>query len=139
MDPGFLHPEGLVAFELRGQDGPGCPQSQVNLLAHGEADLSGAEYRKYGPTAAQPWPPQHATFATTTVGGRAVASVSMVLIDGGPGDDDRAANGVITDPGGPAFRAATQIEIPALTSVGLGALVVVLTLLGVIVLRRRSV
>jgi hypothetical protein len=67
-----------------------------------------------------------------------VATAELFLVDGGPGDGDGMADGVITDPGGPAFRGTAPSTIPTLGSVGRVLLALALGLVGLAVLRRTT-
>ncbi|MCP4592721.1 MAG: M23 family metallopeptidase [bacterium] len=139
-DRAFAHPQGLLAFDLVGLGGERCTTADLTLFVHGEEDLSGAEYRKYGPTASHPSPHWHridATIGATLIDDWLVPTVEMSLFDGGTGDGDGIADGVITDPGGPGVRLPAQIEIPTLSSVGLLVLALVVSLVAVMLVRRR--
>ncbi|HUP92856.1 MAG TPA: choice-of-anchor U domain-containing protein [Solimonas sp.] len=63
--------------------------------------------------------------------------VSLILTDGGAGDGDGVANGVIHDPGAPAVPAASAAA--SASSGGAVAPALLLALLGVIGLRRRRI
>lgn len=90
---GVVFPQGLFAFSLTG-----CtPASAITMTVVYPTPLPpGTQYWKYGPTAAQPSPHWY-TLPATLAGNIA----SFIIADGGLGDDDLAANGVIVDQGGP--------------------------------------
>jgi len=79
----------------------GCPNGAAVTvtLTYPQALPPGAVYMKYGPTAGQNAPHWYA-FAGATITGN---TVTLVLTDGGLGDDDLTANGTIADPGGVAL------------------------------------
>lgn len=91
---GFDFPHGLFDMTLSA-----CtPGSTVTMVLTYPAPLPpGTVYYKYGPTTADPTP--HWYVFPATISGN---TITLVLTDGADGDDDRAANGSILDPGGPA-------------------------------------
>ena len=60
--------------------------------------------------------------------------ITITLQDGGTGDADGAANGVIVDQGGPASPPA---QVPALTPIGIAALVGLLSIIAMSVIVRK--
>ena len=63
----------------------------------------------------------------------------FTVVDGGVGDDDLAANGVIVDPGGPALVAAALLtEIPTTGPVALALTLLGLLTTGAFALRRQA-
>ncbi|QJR11376.1 hypothetical protein DSM104443_02451 [Usitatibacter rugosus] len=88
-------PHGLFAF-----DAGGCaPGSTVTIvLTYPQTLPDGTQYWKYGPTAAAPAP--HWYTVPATIAGN---TITLSIVDGGLGDDDLAANGAISDPGGPGI------------------------------------
>ncbi len=61
--------------------------------------------------------------------------MTFEVTDGGPGDGDLAADGVILDPGGPAVP--ITVEIPTLSEGALIVLAGLLALAALAILRRR--
>jgi hypothetical protein len=84
-------PDGLFSFRLGGLI---LGQSVTVSIT---APPSGSQYWKYGPTPdnhASHWYQLPAVFSANTA--------TITIVDGGLGDDDLSANGVIVDTGGPA-------------------------------------
>ena len=83
---------------------------------------AGSQYWKYGPTGSQPaahWYILPATLAGNT----AVFSIT----DGGPGDDDLAANGTVVDQGGPGVPGAgVALPVPTLSEWAMALLALML-------------
>ncbi len=95
LPAGATLPHGVVSLRLIG----GTPGSSATVvLTYPEALPAGTRYYKYGPTAANPaahwYEYPHAAINGNTI--------TLTLTDGGAGDSDLEANGVIVDPGGPA-------------------------------------
>jgi hypothetical protein len=100
-DNDYDYPYGLVGFELP------CSSATIRVYFHGESDLSGYTYRKYGPIPPNFNNPQWytlpgVTFGTVDIGGQTVAYAEFTLTDGQLGDDT-GVDGVIYDPGGPGI------------------------------------
>lgn len=111
-DPsGFVTPQGLVSFTLGS-----CSSSIVQLFYYGESDLSGAEYRKYGPmfpSQTSSWYSFPSSFSSVEFDDQRAALASFQLVDGGLGDSDGVVNGQIVDPGGPAIAGgASAVDSP---------------------------
>jgi subtilisin family serine protease len=122
---GLVFPLGLVDFVLVG----GTPGSEaVVTLTFPQPVPAGAQYWKFGPTAADPEPHWYVFTGVSVSGNQA----TLTIVDGGLGDDDLVANGVIVDQGGPALL--SPHAVPALSPWGLAALAV---LVGGFGLRRR--
>lgn len=125
LPAGISFPGGLLQYTVTS-----CtPGAELTVQLNYPGPLpSGAQYWKYGPTADNTtphWYVMPATFAGSTV--------TFMVKDGGVGDDDLLANGVVVDPGGvgvsgtvpPVATAATPV--PGLSGAGL-ALLSLLTL-----------
>src|SRR5256885_16189604 len=81
---------------------------------------AGAQYWKYGPTAANPAPHWYAFNDGFKV--ISANTYTLEVQDGGLGDDDLQANGVVVDPGGIMVMAATSAAaIPVWNLAGLAA------------------
>jgi len=124
--PGVNFPFGLFEFDLLGCSPGG---SITVTVTYPQPIPSGAQYWKYGATAANPAPHWYtipATFSGNTA--------TFTLVDGGLGDDDLTANGIVVDQGGPGVGA----PIPTMTSWPLLALAALIVLLGLWGLGRRQ-
>ena len=126
---GYVFPQGLLDVAIGG-----CPAgAAVTItLVYPQAFPSSAVYMKYGPTLAQSVPHWY-PFGGATVNGN---TVTLLLIDGGPGDGDLVLNGVITDPGGAALALGGGAAIPTL---GQGAAALLSLLLAAIGVRARRI
>ncbi|THT97697.1 DUF11 domain-containing protein [Lampropedia puyangensis] len=114
----LLFPHGVFDFELIGCD----PGSTVTVTTEWPNLLNITGYLKYGPTPTSRgrsiwYPPQNLKIV-----GRAI---SFTITDGGWGDDDLTANGIIRDPGGPVIQTGplpapeTPVQVPVNTKLGL--------------------
>lgn len=133
----FLFPFGLLGFVLD------CSPANVHILYHGIDNFPpNTIYEKFGPN-----PPGSATsifyslpgvvFGSEPVGSDpAVASASFVLTDGAVGDAT-LVDGMIFDPGGPAFEVTGSV--PLLSPKGLGIALLILAITAFFALRRRRV
>ena len=90
-----------------------------------------AAYWKYGPTSGFP---AHWYQMPATIGGNTVV---VSITDGGMGDDDLAANGIIVDPAGVGIESPPVAMIPTLDRASLGMLALLL-LAAFAVSRRRA-
>jgi hypothetical protein len=95
-----LFPFGLFSFELHGLTAGGSATVTVELPRLEPIST----YYKFGSQAGNPtdhWYP----FETLAGTGASISGTTLTLqfIDGGRGDDDLTANGVVVDPGGPAI------------------------------------
>jgi uncharacterized repeat protein (TIGR01451 family) len=127
---GVEFPHGLVSFTL----GEACPAGfTMSFSWQLPANLPpSTHFWKYGPTPGDPTP--HWYVLPSVVDGD---TVTFAVTDGGLGDDDLTANGTIVDQGGPGVPVGAPIPVVSPTSVVL--LVVLLSLGGVAILRRRQV
>ncbi len=110
----FTLPHGAVGFEVRDLE-PGASTEVAMLTLDGQSPILGDSYWKYGPSnpgAAPSWyrfdfdevAGTGATLETRDVPGVGYSRVwNLNLTDGARGDSDGAANGTITDPGGPGI------------------------------------
>jgi len=96
--PESLNPVyGFFSFEITGISSG----ESVNIpLAFPENVPAGTEYWKYGPTPEDSTPHWYQVPVSDDDGDRIIV---ITLTDGGIGDDDRTANGVIVDDGGPSL------------------------------------
>lgn len=137
---GYGFPHGLYDVTLTG----GVPGSMATLtITFPTALPSGTVYWKYGPSpdgyncsgvacAAAHWYQMPA--AQAVVAGN---TVTLSIIDGGVGDDDLMANGVIVDAGGPGAVAGPQ-SIPTLSEWGLIILSTSLGVFAFVGMRRKE-
>jgi len=103
---GITFPHGLFDFTLGGC----APGSTITMTIIYPTPLPrGTVYWKYGPTPASPSARWYILPSSLSV-----ATMSFVIPDGGLGDDDLAANGIIVDQGGPGVG-STSNPIPALS------------------------
>jgi hypothetical protein len=98
-------------------------------MTYPQALQAGTAYWKYGPTAANTSP--HWYILPATIVGN---TATFTIVDGGLGDDDLAANGVIVDQGGPGF----SNSIPTLDWRGLLLLTLLIAAAGFAVRRRQA-
>ena len=99
---------------------------------------NGAMLWKYGPTQANPAPHWHDVNGQLNA---ARTSGSFAITDGGDGDEDRLANGVIVDPvflvAPTATAPTTTASVPTLSEVGRALLALALAAVAAVGLRRR--
>ena len=109
--PAGVHlPQGVIGFSLR--DVPIGGSVAVQLIVHAGDPPIG--YWKFGPTADNPVAHWYAFAFDGATGGLVLDSrtVQLQLVDGGRGDSDLTANGVIVDPGGPGGRVMFSLWLP---------------------------
>jgi hypothetical protein len=94
-DDNYIYPYGLNEFKLN------ASFDSVKIIYHDITNLDGLVYRKQ--KADNEYVTYDAEFSQIEIDGKTVAQVTLFLIDGGLGDFDGEVNGVIFDPGGPAF------------------------------------
>ncbi|THB78879.1 MAG: IPTL-CTERM sorting domain-containing protein, partial [Desulfobacteraceae bacterium] len=129
---GMLFPYGFFQFDITGLT-PG-QSTTLDLILPGTAAIS--TYWKYGPTPGNPVDDWY-DFLFNGITGANVSStlVSLTLVDGGRGDDDLSANGVITDQGGPAF----DTDIPTLSEWGMIILGLILAGITLMEIRKKRI
>jgi hypothetical protein len=132
--PGTTFPHGLFDFRIGGCGAGGTATVQVVFP---QTLATGAQYWKYGPTAAPQWYAlQSGAPNFPSISG---ATVMFSITDGGKGDDDGLANGVIVDQGGPGVPPAGPggvVDVPTLGALGLAALAALLLAAGLGLVRR---
>ena len=123
--PDLEFPLGFVQFKLIG----GIPGSYASVVIRYQAELpEGSGWWKYGPTNDDP-APQWYMFDRASISGD---TVTLVLQDGGSGDNDLSANGEIYDPSGAGVLAVIPSPpkpVPTLRAWALVLLAVLLVLL----------
>ena len=93
--PNLVFPQGFFSFDITGVPAG----STVWVTLRFENPLpAGSEYWKYGPTTDNHTPHWYQIPINVSDGGNVI---QIPLVDGGLGDDDLTANGVIVDQGGP--------------------------------------
>jgi hypothetical protein len=123
---GIVFPQGLFDFATTG-----CtPGSTLTFTITYPVALPGAQYWKYGPTAADPAP--HWYLLNATISGN---TATFSITDGGLGDDDLAADGAIVDQGGPGVPPRAVPTLSGWSTILLSGL---FALLGMVALRRRG-
>jgi hypothetical protein len=106
------------------------PGSTVRVTVSWPSALAGLYYLKYGPT---PSTPNASSFYSPAALEFSGNSVSFDVTDGGLGDDDLTANGILLDPSGPLLLDLNRAEpIPTLHSWLIAALSMLLVCVGVL-------
>ena len=104
LPPGYSFPQGLLDFTLT----TGTAGSAATVtITYPSALPAGTVYWKYGPTASNSSPHWY-QFADALIAGD---TIMLTITDGGNGDDDLAANGVIVDVGGPGVPSSRLINL----------------------------
>lgn len=134
LPAGWAGLHGLVNLHLGGgTDGTAA----TVVLTYPQPLPPGTQYYKYGPTAGNPvkhWYP----FAAAAISGN---TITLTLTDGADGDDDMAANGDITDPGGPVIPMGGPGGVAGIPTLSEWALVLLSALMALAALgwmRRRA-
>jgi len=98
--PNLIFPHGLFSFMVEGLQSGGSVVVTITLPSPVPV---GTQYWKYGPTPDDHTPHWYQLPVGDNDGDNAI---TITLVDGGLGDDDLAANGVVVDIGGPAIPRA---------------------------------
>jgi hypothetical protein len=107
LPPRVTLPHGAVSLRLT----DGTPGSNATVVLTYPQDLpAGTRYYKYGPTADNPTDHWYA-YPGAVISGN---TITLTLTDGGAGDSDLSVNGIIDDPGGPAWITQDVAPIPTL-------------------------
>jgi uncharacterized repeat protein (TIGR01451 family) len=124
---GVAFPEGLFDFSVAG-----CPVGATVTLSitYPQPLPAGSRYWKYGPTSSNHSPHWYNMPATITSN-----TATFSITDGGLGDDDLTANGIIDDQGGPG---AGAFLVPTLDIRALALLVLLLLAGAAWTMRRRG-
>lgn len=129
---GYSFPHGVFSFSTS-DCGPGA--TLTFTITYPTTLPRGTVYYKFGPTSDNA--SNHWYTIPATISGN---QVTFTIQDGGLGDDDLSANGVVVDAGGPAvptFDPASLTGVPTLGPWGLAALAGLLGLAGLVRQRRR--
>jgi len=117
----FQFPYGLFTFELTG-----CTPGSTVTVTTIWPNLSGVTgYMKYGPTPTSGGQSVWYAPANLQIAGN---TITYTVQDGGLGDNDLSANGVIRDPGGPTIplSSGNSVNVPTLSEWALAALALAL-------------
>ncbi len=107
LPPRVTLPHGAVSLRLTN----GTPGSNATVvLTYPEELPAGTRYYKYGATAGNPADHWYA-YPGAVISGN---TITLTLTDGGAGDSDLSVNGIIADPGGPAWITQDVAPIPTL-------------------------
>ncbi len=133
-NPNVDFPHGLFSFNITGLD----PGQTVNITIALPQDIpTTAQYWKYGPNGSINNPQPECWYQITMGSNDGDNIITIQLTDGGIGDDDSVANGVIVDQGGPGIPTAVA-RVPTLTPIGIIALVGLLSVIAMSKIRRRK-
>jgi nitrous oxidase accessory protein NosD len=129
--PHVMFPHGLFSFRIGGLS----PGQSVTVRIVLPSDMpTDTEYWKFGPTLGNPTPHWYQLIPLGDNDGDNVLEIT--LIDGGLGDDDLTADGVIIDQGGPCNP---PVPVPEFSAIGLIGLIGVLSVvLAVTTMGRRK-
>ena len=131
LPPGTTFPHGLLNLTLTGG---GLGASATVVITYPSALPAGTVYWKYGRTRSNTTAHWY-QFAGAAIAGN---TITLTLTDGADGDDDLAANGVITDPGGPGVPGGTGgTGVPTLSEWGIILLSSFMAMFGLKQVRRR--
>ncbi|GAB0150852.1 IPTL-CTERM sorting domain-containing protein [Marinobacterium sp. BA1] len=129
LPPRMTLPHGAVSFRLT----DGTPGSNTTVVLTYPEDLpAGTRYYKYGPTADNPTDHWYA-YPGAVISGN---TITLTLTDGGAGDSDLSVNGIIDDPGGPAWITQDVAPIPTLPQ---WAMMLLAGIMGMLALNRVRV
>jgi len=106
--PGVDFPLGFLGFDITGL----VPGQSTILTLEIPQGVSVNTYYKFGPTPANPLPHWYDFAFDGLTGARFFADrIELHFVDGQRGDDDLTPDGTVTDPGAPAFREKTTIDV----------------------------
>ncbi|SEA54772.1 IPTL-CTERM sorting domain-containing protein [Marinobacterium iners] len=129
LPPRVTLPHGAVSLRLTN----GTPGSNATVVLTYPEDLpAGTRYYKYGPTADNPDDHWYA-YPGAVISGN---TITLTLTDGDAGDSDLSVNGIIADPGGPAWITQDVAPIPTLPQ---WAMMLLAAIMGMLALNRMQV
>ncbi len=129
LPPRVTLPHGAVSLRLTN----GTPGSNATVvLTYPEELPAGTRYYKYGPTADNPDDHWYA-YPGAVISGN---TITLTLTDGGAGDSDLSVNGIIDDPGGPAWITQDVAPIPTLPQ---WAMILLAGIMGMLAFNRMRV
>ncbi len=113
-----VFPAGFLSFGVQGLAPGGS--ATVQIILHTTPTEVITNYWKYGPTPDNPAPHWYEFLYDGTTGAEVAGNViTLHFKDGARGDADLLENGVITDPGAPAFAAGdSALDLPSLCGAG---------------------
>ena len=127
-------PHGLFGFNITGL----TPGQNVTLIITFPSDIpTTSQYWKYGPNGSINNPQPERWYQIPMGSNDGDNIITIKLTDGGVGDDDGVANGVIVDQGGPGIPTGVA-RVPTLTPIGIIALVGLLTIVAVGRIRKKK-
>jgi len=133
-NPNVDFPHGLFSFNITGLN----PNQTVNItIAFPQNIPTTAQYWKYGPNGSIDNPQQERWYQIPMGSNDGDNIITITLQDGGIGDDDGVANGVIVDQGGPGIPTAVA-RVPTLTPIGIIALAGLLLIVGISRIKKRK-
>lgn len=98
----LFYPFGLVEFKVNSNT------TRIKIYYHGTDLLNNPIYRKLNSNSFY-FNFKNVESSFEMVGGEQVATITFTIVDGGEGDYDNIVNGIIHDPGGPAFVVSANI------------------------------
>ena len=131
LPPRVTLPHGAVSLRLT--NGTAGSTATVTLT-YPEALPAGTRYYKYGPTADNPTDHWYA-YPGAVISGN---TITLTLTDGGAGDSDLSVNGIIDDPGGPAWISAPG-NVTAIPTLPQWAMMLLAGIMGMLALSRMRV
>jgi len=132
-NPVVEFPHGLFGFNITGL----TPGQNVTLIITFPSDIpTTAQYWKYGPNGSIDNPQPERWYPIPMGSNDGDNIITIKLTDGGVGDDDGIANGVIVDQGGPGIPTAVA-AVPTLTPFGIIVLAGLLAVVAVSTIRRK--
>ncbi len=128
LPPRVTLPHGAVSLRLT----DGTPGSNATVVLTYPEDLpAGTRYYKYGPTADNPADHWYA-YPGAVISGN---TITLTLTDGGAGDSDLSVNGIIADPGGPAWISAPG-NVTAIPTLPQWAMMLLAGIMGILALSK---
>jgi len=132
-NPGAEFTHGLFGFNITGLSN----NESVNLIIVFPSDIpTTAQYWKYGPNGSINNPQPERWYQIPMGSNDGDNIITITLQDGGIGDDDGVANGVIVDQGGPGNPFGAKV--PTLTPIGITALAGLLAVVAVSRIRKKK-
>ena len=132
--PALQFPFGFFSFNITGLN----PNQTVNItIAFPQNIPTTAQYWKYGPNGSIDNPQPERWYQIPMGSNDGDNIITITLQDGGIGDDDGVANGVIVDQGGPGIPTAVA-RVPTLTPIGITALAGLLLIIGISRIKKRK-
>ena len=133
-NPNVDFPHGLFSFNITRLN----PNQTVNItIAFPQNIPTTAQYWKYGPNGSIDNPQPERWYQIPMGSNDGDDIITITLQDGGIGDDDGVANGVIVDQGGPGIPTAVA-RVPTLTPIGIIALAGLLLIIGISRIKKRK-